>query len=182
MSNPEQDVRRLGNDGYVYNDQYAPPPARSPQPTMRPAPAGYGQPDAVLAAPPQAPYQAPPAAAAPAATSPAALAAATGHPVAPPAPAPGVVVFSRPYQAFGKDVTQVTFRKPTAGDMRRGGFPLRAVTDAGGKPIGYDELPDSVCTYIAMLSEPQLPASTVNQLEIADYNACSQALLPFFMG
>lgn len=188
MSTEQEGVRRLGNDGYVYQDQYAQPPAARPQhPTMRPAPAGYGQP----APEAQAPYQPPPPVmhAPPVAAAPAAVAAAQGNPPPPSAPppssapaAPGEVVFSRAYKAHNDDVTRVRFRKPTTADLRRGGFPLRAITDASGKPVGYDELPDVVCTYITLLSEPQLPRSTVDQLEIADYNACSQALLGFFMG
>lgn len=170
----ENGVRHLGSDGYVYTDPHL---ALRSQPSMRPAPAGHVQP------PPEASQQVPPAAqmmaAPPVAPAPAAVAAVQGQPVPP--PVSGEVVFSRAYKAHGEDVTRVRFRKPATADLRRGGFPMRAITDASGKPIGYDELPDVVCTYITLLSEPQLPRSTVDQLDIADYNACSQALLGFFM-
>lgn len=106
---------------------------------------------------------------------------------APPAPAVGagddenVVVFSRAYQAHGEDVRRVKFREPVTREIRKAGYPLRAVIGPDGRPNSYEILADVVAKYVTMLSDPPLPPSTVDQLTIADLNACASVINDFFL-
>jgi hypothetical protein len=91
------------------------------------------------------------------------------------------VVLSRAYRAHGEDVRVVAFRKPTTGDLRKCGYPLRNVITPGVGVTAIEELPDTVAKYIALLSVPQLPPSTINDLDLDDFSKCSGVILGFFI-
>lgn len=121
-----------------------------------------------------------PAPPAPATVSPAAVAAAAGEPVDL-SPDPNRVVFSKPYQAHGDAVAAVTFRKPKGGDIGKHGVPLRYIQpEEGGNQLEMKINAAAVNNYIIELSDPPLPRSTVDQLEVDDWNNCSRIICGFF--
>lgn len=91
------------------------------------------------------------------------------------------VVFSRSYKAHDADVRRVRFREPNTGDLRKAGFPLRNVVTPGVGITAIEELPDVVCKYICALSDPPLPPSTVNALDLDDFARCQQVIMGFFL-
>lgn len=97
----------------------------------------------------------------------------------------GHVRLSRHYRAHDVDVIEIRFRKPTAKDLRQAGNPFKI--EATGLPNG-DAIIDKIETdwekvvkVVALLSDPPLPPSTVDQFDLADLDACAECLVPFFM-
>lgn len=182
------DPRRAGGQEYA---PYAPPVPGSPEahaveyalpPVMRAAPQGY-QPQP---APAQVdPYAFAQAVAAPPPAPPPVVHARAPAPDAQAAPAADerpVVTFSRAYPAHDVEVRTVRLRKPTTRDLRRCGYPMRNAVNAAGMPVALEELPDVVARYVTALSDPPLPPSTVDQLDLDDFGKCSAVVLGFFLG
>lgn len=138
--------------GEVYQQPGHQAPLQPPQPAMRAAPAGYE-----LAPPPVA--------------APASQAADDDN----------LVILSKPYQAHDLQITELRLRKPTGADAVRCGYPLRMVQGEGGE-VEYKVVPEAVSKLIVALSSPPVPRSTVDRLEIKDWNACSSMINSFFLG
>jgi hypothetical protein len=169
----------------------------APQPVMRPAPQGFQpQPAAPLQVPPQyvqapqpppvQPYAPPPAEHY---AQPVYAAPPAPHPVAPPAmpaaPAASddaVVVLSRAYRAHGDSVQTIRFRKPTAKDIRKAGWPMRNAINSNGVPCAIEELPEVAARYMSLLSIPPIPPSTVDEFDLDDFAKCSAVVTSFFLG
>ena len=158
--------------------EYGAPQYASQQPSMRPAgsqpPATYpphvdepwgksGAPSAQLQSPPSVSV----------AASAAAALASLGD---------DAVYLSRSYKAHGEDVQVVRFRRPTGRDAAQCGYPFRVV-QSPGSPDGmeYKVIPEAVSKLIVALSSPPLPRSTVDVLDIRDWNACSGKINSFFL-
>lgn len=92
-----------------------------------------------------------------------------------------VVVFSRPYEAFGEPVSRIRLRRPVAKEIGRFGNPVKMTISAGGVIEDVDIKWDRALGYIAALSDPPLPPSTVAQLEWDDLDACGAVLAGFFV-
>ncbi len=159
-----EEIRMLGGAEYV-----ADVPAAAPQPvTVAP----------VTVAAPAAPV---PVAPPPTAAAPAAVAAAQGVP-APRDDALGTVALTKPIQAMGRVVTEVTLRKPTVPDIRKaGGYPIRNRINPATREIdGIDIDPEAICKLIHLCSEPMLPPSSVDQLDVPDFFALQNLIVGFF--
>lgn len=160
---PPQQPVRVPTPGLPARPAQSAQPAADPTLGVRPAPAEYAQ--MAGGAPefepePQAAYQAPPAVDIP----------------------PHTVVLDHPVSAHGEEVRHVRFRKPTTKDLRIAGYPMRNVLGADGRVTAIEELPDVVAKYVSLLSEPPLPPSSVNSMDIDDFSKCSGAVLAFFLG
>lgn len=84
------------------------------------------------------------------------------------------VKLTRPIKAHGDEISTITIREPSGGDIMDCGYPLalegqRALPQA--EPIGR---------LIAKLGG--IPPSSVRQLCMPDYNACMGVVLGFFGG
>lgn len=155
MSKDQYDPRRGGGDEYA------------PRPVSRPAPAGYGETmEGWGQQPPPPPASAP---------SQPAVAPRTEH--------ADEVVFSRPYNAYGDEVRKIRLRRPTGMDLRKCGYPMRAVLNPDTQQMdGLDFVPSNIAKLIVALSNPPLPMSTVDSLELDDYEKCSKLVCSFFTG
>jgi len=190
MTQDPRDVRRLGGAEYA--------PGYDPQPSVRPVPQPVSprlqasldkiipeewrqQAREIVA---QEMAQAAQAQTLPAPPPPPAQATTAPVQVAPPAlstSGPNTVKLSRAYKAHDVDVQVVTFRKYTVKELRKVGYPLRNVFGPDGMPAGLDELPDVVARYMSVLSEPPLPPSTIDAMDVDDFALCSRAILLFFV-
>lgn len=70
--------------------------------------------------------------------------------------------------AFGESVTELRFRKPAGGDLRRNGFPLEDGEVNAAR----------MAVWISDLSG--LPPSAVDKLSIPDWMAAAEAVAGFF--
>lgn len=111
----------------------------------------------------------------------ASMAAATREPARMPADDLNRVEFSRAYSAHGDSVLSVTFRPPVGRDVTRVGVPFRFVQpEEGGDQGEMKVISQLVTRYIVELSQPPLPRSTVDEFDMADWNACSRVICGFF--
>lgn len=164
-----EEIRMLGGAEYVTSLPTATPSATAAGP--------------VVAAPaPAAPVVAPPA-------PPPTVAVAAPAPTPAPAPAAqaranvlGVVALTKPISVMGQTVIEVTLRKPGVPDIRRaGGYPIRNRINPATRDIdGIDIDPETICKLIQLCSEPMLPPSSVDQLEMADFFTLQNLLVGFF--
>lgn len=164
--------------------EYGLPPHQQPvnrQPTMRPQPSPEPAAPEAVQVPrdqfaPQYSEPAPVSGDEPAASA-GAIAAAIGTPL----PEEDVVVFSRPYKAHDLEVRQVKFREPTGRDIETCGYPFRLLQpEPGIDQVEIKIIPQAVTKLIVTLSNPPLPKSTVDQLSVRDWNACSTLINGFF--
>lgn len=173
------DVRRIdtAHHGWAPPGQAPQPPVFQPAPPAQiPPPNSYPAGPALATAQDARAFSAPPSAA-----SPTAAAAARGEPDEPGTAGETSVTLSRPYTAFGETVQRVRFRKPTTKDLRKNGYPLRNAIGNDGRIAAIEEMPDIAARYISALSDPPLPPSTVDSLDLKDFAACSAVIVGFFM-
>lgn len=91
------------------------------------------------------------------------------------------VTLHRSYRAHGEDVRVVRIRRPTGRDVSQCGYPFRIVQSQGGTDLEYKIVGEAVSKLIVALSSPPLPRSTVDSLDIRDWNLLSQKLNSFFL-
>ncbi len=91
------------------------------------------------------------------------------------------VHLSRAYQAHDVAVTRFQLRKPVTRDIRAFGNPFKVKLTPQGMIEDIDVRYDAVAKYVAVLSVPPLPPSTVDQFEFEDIDSCAAAMMPFFM-
>lgn len=175
---PQQPPRR------VDTSHYAQPAQRQPD-----APADYYQP-----APPPGPVV--PAFAARPAVPPPDMslqpvppgAVVAAQPVAPPsapsgrvdAPDYSVRTLSRPYKAHDLDVKVVRLRKPLTAEIRKYGSPIHQFVDERGLQQ-FDIKWDTIANYVAVLSDPPLPPSTINAFDFEDLDEVGGGIIRFFI-
>ncbi len=79
------------------------------------------------------------------------------------------VPLKKPVKAHGKEVESLTLREPGGEDIMVCGYPLTHG--------GVDAM--AVGKYIARLAD--IPPSSVKALGVADFNACADAVIGFFL-
>lgn len=143
---------------------YVPP---QPHPSSRPLPQGYGQ----------TPIEAV------GAQLSGLISSADDFAAAPPPPPtnPNEVVLSRAYMAHGELVDKITLRRPTTREIKKCGVPIKVQADGMGRIIDMEMKWDVVAAYIPLLASPPLPASTVDEFDYFDLDACGAVLAPFFV-
>lgn len=82
------------------------------------------------------------------------------------------VALSKPIQAHGEQVSELSFDEPTGGDIMSCGYPLQ-IGDGTATPIA-----SVVAKYIVRLGK--VPPSAVSQMSAGDFQKCVAAILPFF--
>ena len=106
---------------------------------------------------------------------------------APSAPAPAqpaetaVIELSRPYMVHGEPMKRFTMRKPVAREIGKVGNPLKFEIGDNGTIAEIEARWDRVIKYITLLSDPQIPPSTVEEFEFVDLDTCAAFLGPFFL-
>jgi hypothetical protein len=86
---------------------------------------------------------------------------------------PVTLPLSAPIEAHGEPVKELTFRDPTAKDIRVMGFPFVVTKEA-------DIVPDAaaIARYIVTLAG--IPTSSVDRLAPRDFLAATMAVMGFF--
>lgn len=84
---------------------------------------------------------------------------------------------SKPIQAHGKEVTEITLREPNGEDVIDVGFPyIIAMSD--GEPSGIELKPKALYGYISRLGG--IPLSSAKQLALKDVTALQGEIMAFF--
>lgn len=84
---------------------------------------------------------------------------------------------SRPIQAHGETLTELTLREPTGKDIRTAGAPYKMeFTASGGQLMHIDT--EAVARLISALAG--IPPSSVDQLTAKDFNAAQAEVISFF--
>lgn len=92
------------------------------------------------------------------------------------------VTFSRTYEAYGEPVRSIKLRRPTTLELRKCGYPMRSLINPNTQEMdGLDFKPDAIAKYIQLLSSPPLPPSTIDTIELDDFELCSKAVVSFFL-
>lgn len=89
-----------------------------------------------------------------------------------------VVPLSKPIEAHGQTITEITLREPTTEDVMAEGFPTLMVPSADGKTVCVEVRANVVGRYIARLGA--IPPSSVKKLSIADFQRCLNEVMSFF--
>lgn len=84
-----------------------------------------------------------------------------------------VVPLSKPIQAHGEELAQLTLRPPTGRDLRTCGMPFRIGEDAS---VSVDA--QAMARMISALAA--IPPSGVDHLSAADWQDCMVVVLSFF--
>jgi hypothetical protein len=88
------------------------------------------------------------------------------------------ITLTKPIQAHGQEVKELTLRPPTGGDIRRCGMPYRLVSKTdGGNATEFDT--DVVAKYVVALAG--VPAPSVDALTPTDFQSCINEVMNFFM-
>lgn len=91
---------------------------------------------------------------------------------------PVVVKLRKPIQANGEEVTQLTFREPTAGDIERCGNPVNIDFMSGDTPkMSFDTI--SMSKMMSTLAA--VPPSSIRSMHPRDWNSCAWNLASFFL-
>ena len=90
------------------------------------------------------------------------------------------VKLSRPIQAHGEEVSEITLREPTADDVMQIGSPQLLVPSADGESAGVEIRAKVIGQYITRLAS--IPPSSVKALPIVDFMQCQQVIMGFFGG
>jgi len=94
---------------------------------------------------------------------------------------PLVIKLRIPIQANGKEVTELSFREPTAGDIEAVGNPI--IVDQLSNMLS-GELPrttfDSKSMTLMMARLAMVPPSTIRQMHPKDWNTAAWSLANFF--
>jgi Phage tail assembly chaperone proteins, E, or 41 or 14 len=87
------------------------------------------------------------------------------------------LVLSEPVSAHGKDLTTLSFKKPTGATIRRCGAPTKMQRVDGGEPVMLLDM-DSYARYISECASIPLPS--VDALSAEDFFACIGVIDGFF--
>ncbi len=89
------------------------------------------------------------------------------------------VTLRKPVQAHGEELSRISMREPTPADLMELGSPMLMIPGSDGG-VGLDIRHGVVARYISRLGG--IPLSSVKEMNITDFMACSGALLPFLQG
>lgn len=94
------------------------------------------------------------------------------------ATSPLVVKLRKPIIANGEEVSELSFREPTAGDIERAGNPVNIDFISGDTPkLAFEA--KSMSAMMAILAA--VPPSTIKQMHPKDWNTAAWNLANFFM-
>ena len=83
-----------------------------------------------------------------------------------------------PVQANGKEISELTFRKPNGKDIAENGVPFSSeVTKSGGQRQHIDSA--AIAGYISSLAG--IPPSSVNMLSAEDFMSAMTEIMSFFV-
>lgn len=88
------------------------------------------------------------------------------------------IELSQPIRAHGEERMALDLREPTGGDIAACGYPFRFVAAADGADTQILPEAAAISALIARLGE--VPKGSVDQLSLADWQACMTAVLGFF--
>jgi Phage tail assembly chaperone proteins, E, or 41 or 14 len=86
------------------------------------------------------------------------------------------VKLTTPVEAYGDQITEITFRPPTGKDIRKTGLPNNTVQEEGVTVSRVDM--EAIAKLIILLGN--VPSGTVDAMTIVDYMACAKAVSDFF--
>lgn len=86
-----------------------------------------------------------------------------------------VIPLRKAITAHGQEMQELRLREPTTADIRHCGYPMAFDAEGVLYPQGA-----VIAKYIGRLGN--LPAASVDQLDLMDFNEAMQAILPFFGG
>jgi hypothetical protein len=95
------------------------------------------------------------------------------------AASPISVSLAKPIQAHGEEISTITMREPVPADLMELGSPMLMIPGSDGG-VGLDIRHSVVARYISRLGS--IPLSSVKEMSISDFMACSGAILPFLQG
>lgn len=90
------------------------------------------------------------------------------------------VELSKPIEVHGEQVETLELREPTTEDVMQLGVPQLLIPSADGESVGVEVRTKVVGQYIVRLAK--IPMSSVKQLTIRDFNACTGVVMGFFNG
>jgi hypothetical protein len=93
-------------------------------------------------------------------------------------PSPLVMVLRKPVTANGEEVSQLTFREPTAGDIEQVGNPVLLDFLSGDNPKATF---DAKAMTQMMSRLAMVPPSTIRAMHPRDWNTAAWNLASFFM-
>lgn len=86
-------------------------------------------------------------------------------------------LLTKPIQAHGEDVTELTFRPPTSLDLIEVGSPIRIDMASESPTIHHDER-----RFAAMMARlAAVPPSSIAKMDHKDFIEAEYALTPFFV-
>lgn len=94
------------------------------------------------------------------------------------APSPLVINLRKPVMANGEEVSELTFREPTAGDIEMVGNPVNLDFLSGETPKATF---DTKAMTQMMSRLAAVPPSTIRQMHPRDWNTAAWSLASFFM-
>lgn len=87
------------------------------------------------------------------------------------------VTLSKPITAHNEEVSVLTLREPTSGDIMEIGSPQLMIPSADGTSIGVEIRPAIIGRYIMKLAG--IPMPSVKALAPADFNKCQGVVMGF---
>lgn len=87
-----------------------------------------------------------------------------------------VIKLSKPIEAHGEQVSELTLREPTTADVIEHGQPFLVVLSDDGSAIEIRT--KIVSRYISLLAG--IPMSSVKELPLTDFSKCQGAVMGFF--
>lgn len=94
------------------------------------------------------------------------------------APSPLVITLRKPVIANGEEVSELTFREPTAGDIERVGNPVLLDFMSGDTPKATF---DAKAMTQMMSQLAAVPPSAIRAMHPRDWNTAAWSLASFFM-
>jgi hypothetical protein len=91
---------------------------------------------------------------------------------------PGVTIsLTKPIHAYGEDLSELTFREPSGGDIAAAGMPVRFDLSKAEPDIEFN-----ATEMTAMLSRlASVPPSSIALLTAGDWISAAYAVAPFFV-
>jgi hypothetical protein len=87
-----------------------------------------------------------------------------------------VVKLTKPVDAYGDQIHEITFRPPTGKDIRKTGLPSMATTEDGITTTRTDM--EAMAKLVVVLGN--VPLSTFDAMALPDIMKCSETIMSFF--
>ena len=89
-----------------------------------------------------------------------------------------LVKLSKPIQAHGEEIAEITLREPTTGDVMEIGLPTLLIPGSDGESVGVEVRTKVIGQYISRLGA--IPMPSVKALALADFTRCQGVVMGFF--